>query len=144
METRSVLLVEDNAIDAKIIQCHLERESLRVQLYTDGGTALRRAREGNVDLILLDILLPDINGFEICRRLKETEETRDIQILVLTCLGDLKSKLRGSEMGADDYLVKPSDEKELRARIRSLLEKKYYLDSLSAQAGPDDICANSA
>jgi len=140
----NVLLVEDNAIDAKIVQCYLEREALRVQLYTDGDTALRRAREGNVDLILLDILLPDINGFEICRRLKETEETRDIQILVLTCLGDLKSKLRGIELGADDYLVKPIDEKELRARIRSLLEKKYYLDSLSAQAGPDDICVSSA
>jgi DNA-binding response OmpR family regulator/HPt (histidine-containing phosphotransfer) domain-containing protein len=138
----TVLLVEDNETDAQMIQLYLKRESLQVQLYADGETALRRAREGNVDLILLDILLPDINGFEICRLLKEADETRDIQILMLTCLADLESKTKGIELGADDYLVKPIDEKELKARIKTLLEKKCYLDSLASSHGTDHICAS--
>lgn len=135
----TVMLVEDDETDAQMIQYYLDSEPLQVQLYTDGEKALRRVREGKVDLILLDILLPDINGFEICRLLKENEETRDIQILVVTCLGDLDSKLKGIELGADDYLVKPIDEKELKARIKWLLEKKCYLDSLALTHGTDDI-----
>ena len=129
----TVLLVEDNETDAQMIQYYLEKESLELELCTDGETALKRIGKGNVDLILLDILLPDINGFEICQSLKQAEETRDIQILMVTCLGDLESKTKGIELGADDYLVKPIDDKELKARIRSLLEKKYYLDTLAPQ-----------
>jgi two-component system cell cycle response regulator len=80
------------------------------------------------DLILLDILLPDMDGFEICRRLKN--DHKDIQVVIVTCLDDLESKIKGVELGADDFLVKPIVGRELKARIKTLLEKKVHLDSL--------------
>ena len=79
-------------------------------------------------MVLLDILLPDVNGFEICRRLKK--EHKDVQVVIVTCLDDLESKIKGVELGVDDFLVKPVIGRELRARVRTLLEKKVHLDSL--------------
>jgi two-component system cell cycle response regulator len=81
-------------------------------------------------LILLDILLPGRDGFEVCHHLKENGPTKNIQILLVTCLSDLQSKIKGFTNGADDYLIKPFNSYELKSRVRALLEKKTYLDSL--------------
>ena len=125
-----VLLVEDNENDARLIQGYLRGEPYKIKLAGNGEDALSIASQERIDLILLDILLPGINGFEVCNRLKEKGETKDIQIVLITSLNDLESRIRGVELGADDFLVKPIDSRELRTRINVLLKKKAYLDQL--------------
>jgi len=123
-----ILLVEDSDVDARVIENALEPEPFRLVKLTRGKDVLRRVHRNNIDLVLLDILLPDMDGFDICRRLKA--EHRDVQVVIVTCLDDLDSKIKGVELGADDFLVKPVVARELRARIKVLLEKKRHLDSL--------------
>ena len=126
----SILLVEDDDRDAKLIQTYLYGEPCRIKLARSGEEAISCARQERIDVILLDILLPSMDGFEVCRILKETEQTRNIQIIAVTSLHDLDSKVRGIELGADDYLVKPINMHELRTRVKALIKKKAYLDSL--------------
>ncbi len=125
-----VLLVEDNDIDAKIILHALKNEPVHVQAVSSGRLALEHIENSPVDVILLDILLPDIDGFEICRRINKMEKGRDIPIVVITCLDDLESRLTGINLGTDDFLVKPINGNELIARLKILLEKKKQLDTL--------------
>lgn len=126
----SVLLVEDDDKDVRLIQSYLNDEGYKLSLARDGEETLSRLRGEKVDLLLLDILLPGIDGFEVCRRLKDEEPTRDIQIVVITCLQDMESKIKGLELGVDDFLVKPINKFELRTRLKALLKKKKYLDRL--------------
>jgi two-component system cell cycle response regulator len=123
-----ILLVEDNEIDATLVKNALKDQPFKLKIVNRGSDVFNVVCQENVDLVLLDIILPDINGFEVCRRLKE--DHKDIQIVIVTCLDDLESKIKGVELGADDYLVKPIVNRELNARIRVLLEKKGHLDSL--------------
>lgn len=125
-----VLLVEDNDVDAKNFQEILKSQPFRLETVRTGLEVLSRVQQGGVDLILLDILLPDLDGFEICRRLKNQEESKDTQVVIVTCLGDVESKIKGIELGAEDFLVKPIVPRELIARVKILLEKKGYLDKL--------------
>jgi two-component system cell cycle response regulator len=123
-----ILVVEDTEVDAKIIENALEGEPLRLKIVNNGQDVFSFVEQEKTDLILLDIILPDMNGFEICRRLKKYH--KDIQVVIVTCLDDLESKIKGVELGADDFLVKPIIGRELKARIKTLLEKKVHLDSL--------------
>ena len=125
-----ILLVEDSDKDAALIQRYLQEEPYHTNLTKDGEEAISRAQQENVDLIVLDAFLPGMDGFEVCRLLKETKETRNIQIVFITCLSDIESKIRAIELGADDFLVKPVNADELRARIKALVKKKAYLDRL--------------
>lgn len=125
-----VLLVEDNEVDAGIIRKVLEQEPIHLEIVKSGEEAVSLIQSDRVDLVLLDILLPDINGFEICKRLKTMDVAKDIPIVVITCLDDMDSKITGVKLGADDFLVKPINGRELRARIKVLLEKKDQLDQL--------------
>jgi two-component system cell cycle response regulator len=125
-----VLLVEDNEIDRNIILKALLNEPLRMETVKNGVEAICSIQNGGVDLILLDILLPDINGFEICKRIKTMDMAKDIPIIVITCLDDMDSKITGFNLGADDFLVKPIETRELKARIKVHLEKKDQLDKL--------------
>jgi len=127
-----VLLVEDNEIDARIIKSFLENMPLRLETASTGSEAISRLLSDKIDLILLDILLPDMTGFDICQRLKETEKNSETPVIVITCLHDLDSKITGVELGADDFLVKPINKQELTARTKALLEKKQQIDKLRA------------
>lgn len=129
-ERNSILLVEDSDKDIRLIQAHLQNENYDISLARSGEETLSAVQGSHIDLILLDILLPGMNGFDVCRRLKESDQTRDIQIVAVTCLQDLESKLKGLELGVDEFLVKPINEQELRVRVRALLKKKVYLDRL--------------
>lgn len=126
----SILLVEDNDRDVRLIQGHLKGENYKMSLARNGEETISRVIGEKFDLIMLDILLPGMDGFEVCRRLKTVEATQDIQIVVITCLKDLDSRVRGLELGVDDFLVKPINSHELRARLKALLKKKQYLDRL--------------
>jgi two-component system cell cycle response regulator len=126
----SILVVDDDEKDIQLIQACLQGEAYRVKEARSGEETLSRVLKEKIDLILLDILLPGVDGFEVVRRIREIEEAKNIQIVAITSLEDMESKIKGIELGADDYLVKPINKYELRVRVKALITKKAYLDSL--------------
>lgn len=126
----TILVVEDEDKDVRLIQNYLHGEAYRIVVAKTGEETLSRVLKEKIDLVLLDILLPGMDGFQVVERLREMEGGRNLQIVALTNLQDMESKIKGIELGADDYLVKPINKHELRVRIRSLVKKKAYLDSL--------------
>ena len=126
----SILIVEDNRIDAKLIQSYLQAEPFQIKIAQDGEEAISCAQQERIDVILLDLILPGINGYKVCSTLKEMEGTQNIQIVAITSLSDLDSKLKSIELGVDDYLVKPVNRHILRTRVKSLIKKKALLDKL--------------
>jgi len=125
-----ILLVEDNPKDSLMIRSMLAGEPYLIDTVRTGEEALEQVQQEPFDLVLLDVLLPGWDGFEVCRQLKGLHQTRDTQIVLITCLSDLDNRVRGVELGADDYLIKPVDSRELKARIKVLVKKKRYLDEL--------------
>ena len=126
----TILLVEDDEKDVRLIQNYLQGETYRMTVANSGEEALSFVLRQKIDLILLDILLPNMDGFEVVSRLKESETAKNIQIVAITNLQDIQSKIKGIELGADDYLIKPINKHELKARVRALIKKKAYLDTL--------------
>ena len=116
-----VLLVEDQERAAHGLQELLSLQGFRVTCAADGPSGLDAARSAPLDAIVLDVRLPGMDGFAVCRALREDEATSDIPIVMLTGLGDTPSKLQGFDTGADDYLVKPVPARELAARLRKLI-----------------------
>lgn len=116
-----VLLVEDHPVLGKDLKKGLEQCHYAVDLVTDGAEALIFGETTPYDLIILDILLPGLEGWEVCRRLRAAH--RDMPILFLTARGEVDDRIRGLDLGADDYLVKPFDFRELEARVRALLRR---------------------
>jgi len=125
-----VLLVEDNESDAELVRHLLNDLPLRLERLSSGDEAVELCHTGKVDMMLLDILLPGLNGFEVCRRVRSSEKGKDLPIVIVTCLEDLDSRLKCIELQADDFLVKPIAGRELQARVKILLEKKQRLDKL--------------
>jgi putative nucleotidyltransferase with HDIG domain len=117
----SVLVVDDSNLLRGILKEELEAEGFDVHMAEDGPQALEKARDLRPDVILLDVGLPGMDGFEVCRRVKGDSATSDIPVLMITALNELKDKLAGFEAGADDYLTKPFFTKELLARLRKNL-----------------------
>ncbi|HEX4825322.1 MAG TPA: HD domain-containing phosphohydrolase [Candidatus Polarisedimenticolaceae bacterium] len=120
----SVLVVDDSNLLRGILKEELEAEGFEVHMAEDGPQALERARDLRPDVILLDVGLPGIDGYEVCRRVKGDAATADIPVLMITALNELKDKLAGFEAGADDYLTKPFFTKELLARLRKNLRMR--------------------
>src|SRR5215468_2511132 len=118
----SVLVVDDSNLLRGILKEELEAEGFEVHMAEDGPQALERARDVRPDVILLDIGLPGMDGYEVCRRIKSDAATSEIPVLMITALNELKDKLAGFEAGADDYLTKPFFTKELLARLRKNLK----------------------
>ncbi|WP_207681863.1 diguanylate cyclase [Desulfonema magnum] len=117
-----ILIVDDAPINMQFAACILEREGYHLMFAWDGETALDLVKSDRFDLILLDIIMPGINGFEVCRRLKKNDATRDIPILFLTSMTETESLVKGFEIGAMDYVTKPFNEAELVARVKTHLE----------------------
>jgi len=135
-----VLIVDDEPAIVDLIKLNLELEGFET-LYCHSGTeAVKYAQSSNPDLILLDIMLPDLNGFEVCKTIQDL----NIPIIMLTAKNDIKDKLYGLELGADDYITKPFDGRELIARIKTILRRvdKYNVkDDTNINVGP--ICINT-
>ena len=125
-----ILLVEDNPKDTLLFRNMFAGEPYQLEAVKTGEEALERVQQYPFDLVLLDVLLPGQDGFEVCQQLKGLHQTQDMQIVLITCLPDLENKVRGVELGADDYLIKPVNQRELKARVKVLLKKKRYLDQL--------------
>jgi two-component system, OmpR family, copper resistance phosphate regulon response regulator CusR len=120
-QMKKILLVEDEAHVVSFIRKGLSEEGFEVSVALDGGTGLSMFRSGGYDLVILDIMLPDTNGLEVCKAIRK-EDTR-IPVLFLTALGTAENVVVGLESGADDYLVKPFKFIELIARVRTLLRR---------------------
>ena len=119
----SVLVVEDEAPQREILVYNLEAEGYGVRQAASGDVALDMAREDAPDLILLDWMLPEVSGIEICRRLKAAPETRAIPVIMISARAEEVDRVRGLETGADDYVVKPYSVVELMARVRTQLRR---------------------
>lgn len=118
-----IYIVEDEPAQVEMLSYNLEKENFRTIVAGTGERALLLVDEAPPDLIILDWMLPDISGIEICRRFRAMAETKDIPIIMLTARGEEADRIRGLETGADDYIVKPYSPAEMVARVRALLRR---------------------
>ncbi len=121
--TLKALIVDDEQAIVDLVRYHLEKEGLRCLEASDGESALRLAREHRPDLLVLDLMLPGIDGLEICRLLRGAQGTASIAIIMLTAKAEEVDRIVGLEMGADDYIVKPFSPRELVARVKAVLRR---------------------
>jgi len=121
--TPHILVVEDEDSLATLLQYNLQKEGYDVALAGDGEEALLLVDERLPDLVVLDWMLPKVSGIEVCRRLRQRNETRNVPIIMLTARGEESDRVRGLDTGADDYVVKPFSMTELTARIRAVLRR---------------------
>ena len=130
MAGKRVLIVDDDQKTVELVGLYLKRDGYRVLTAYDGIEALRQAREGNPDVIVLDLMLPGIDGFQVCRTLRDES---DVPIIMLTARTTDQDKLAGLDLGADDYVTKPFSPRELAARIRAVLRR------LPGERGPAEV-----
>ena len=130
MAGKRVLVVDDDEKTVELVKLYLNRDGYRILTAYDGIDALRLAREGHPDLIVLDLMLLGIDGLEVCRTLRSES---DVPIIMLTARTTDQDKLTGLELGADDYVTKPFSPRELAARVRAVLRR------LPGERGPDEI-----
>lgn len=126
-----ILIVDDVKANVDVLVQAL-RDEYKLSVALDGEGALRSAEKNTPDLVLLDIMMPGLDGYEVCRRLRAGEQTRDIPVMFLTSLEDVQDKARGFEIGGNDYLTKPFEILEVKARVRSLVRAKAYADAIRA------------
>lgn len=132
--TARILVVDDVEANRDLLEARLTAEYFNVLTASDGRQALDICTETPIDLILLDIMMPGIDGFEVCRHLKANAATSHIPVVIVTALDQMSDRLRGLESGADDFLTKPVDEMQLLARVKSLLRLKMLTDELRLRA----------
>src|SRR5438046_8464965 len=134
--TKDILVVDDEPDIRRLIVMHLERDGFRCRPAGTGPDALREAKAAAPDLVILDLMLPAIDGLEVCRRLRADGATAGVPIIMLTARADEVDRIVGLEIGADDYVVKPFSPKELVARVRAVLRRTA---SGAAGAGGTEI-----
>lgn len=128
--TARILVVDDIRTNIKVLEAKLTSEYYEVIAASNGPEALESAVSQKPDLILLDVMMPGMDGFEVCRRLKANPETAHVPVIMVTALGDPEDRVQGLSAGADDFLTKPVDDTAMFARVRSLLRVKLMLDEL--------------
>src|SRR5438067_12744333 len=126
----TVLIVDDNPQNVELLQAFLEALPVKIVTAADGIEALDKVAEHKPDLILLDIMMPRMSGFQVCRKLKNDPRTRDIQVLMVTALNELGDIEQASECGTDDFVSKPVNKFELLTRVKSLLRVRHLKNEL--------------
>jgi CheY-like chemotaxis protein len=126
----TVLIVDDNPQNVELLQAFLEALPVKIVTASDGIEALDKVAEHKPDLILLDIMMPRMSGFQVCRKLKNDPKTRDIQVLMVTALNELGDIEQASECGTDDFVSKPVNKFELLTRVKSLLRVRHLKSEL--------------
>lgn len=128
--TKLILIVEDEIDLVRTLEYNLQQEGYETRSAVDGSAAITALGDDRrPDLVLLDLMLPDISGVELCRRIRNDETTRKIPVLMLTARGEEIDRITGFEAGADDYLVKPFNVRELKLRIRALMRRSSFSDA---------------
>jgi two-component system phosphate regulon response regulator PhoB len=118
-----LLIVEDEAALVELLRYNFEKEGFRVSVAMDGEAALVAVAEARPDIMVLDWMLPHVSGLEVCRQIRRKADTRDVPIIMLTARGEESDRIRGLEVGADDYVAKPFSPSELIARVRAVLRR---------------------
>ena len=126
-----ILVVEDEPPLVELLRYNLEKEGYLVDVAEDGAAALERVRGSTPDLIILDWMLPELSGIEVCRQLRADPDTKEVPVIMLTARGEEADRLKGLASGADDYVVKPFSPAELLARVRAVLRR-------STASAPDE------
>ena len=133
---RSILVVEDDNNISELIRMYLEKEGFEVRIAADGGRAVESFHQSEPDLVLLDVMLPVLDGWGVCARIRESSKC---PIIMLTAKGEVNDRIHGLEMGADDYLVKPFEMKELIARIYAVLRRTEIPDDTKKRLSFDKL-----
>jgi len=118
-----IAVIDDEPDILHLVEIHLKKAGFETSLYPDAGSFLRALKNRVPDLILLDLMLPDMDGFDVCRRLKQDQTSAPIPVIMLTAKGQEPDKVHGLEIGADDYITKPFSPRELIARVRAVLRR---------------------
>ncbi len=150
MSAEKILVVDDDNNICELLRLYLEKDGYIVSIANDGGNAVKTFGDFNPDLVLLDIMLPVLDGWQVCREIRKTSET---PIIMLTAKGETFDKVLGLELGADDYVVKPFDTKEVVARVKAVLRrtsvsapdnavKEVVFDKLSINLTNYEMCVN--
>jgi len=126
-----ILVVEDEPPLVEVLRYNLEKEGYLVDVAEDGAAALERVRRSTPDLIILDWMLPELSGIEVCRQLRTDPDTKEVPVIMLTARGEEADRVKGLASGADDYVVKPFSPAELLARVRAVLRR-------STTSAPDE------
>jgi len=123
MQKKDILIVEDDKNISKLVKFNLEKEGFDAFAVPNGEEALEHLKRFSTDLIVLDIMLPKINGFDVCRFIKQDPKLKDIPVIMVTAKGEEVDRIVGLELGADDYIVKPFSPRELVLRVRAILKR---------------------
>lgn len=135
MDKQKILIVDDDENIAELISLYLLKECFSTEIAGNGRQALELIKSYNPDLILLDIMLPDIDGYEVCAELRKTKQT---PVIMLSAKGEVFDKVLGLKLGADDYIVKPFDSNELVARVKAVLRRTAIVPDTSTVASASD------
>ena len=122
MDQKIILIADDNENIREALTYLLEDEGYELLLAKDGADTLRKVRERKPDILFLDIMMPEINGYDVCRAIKNDPDLKSIYVIMLTAKGQVAEQERGKEVGADEYIVKPFSPMEILARVKSLLQ----------------------
>lgn len=132
--TARVLIVDDIPTNVRLLEARLTAEYYEVTTASSGPQALAICDNQEIDIVLLDVMMPDMDGFEVCKRLKANPRTHHVPVLMITALDQPSDRVKGLEVGADDFLTKPVDDMQLMARVKSLVRLKSLTDELRARA----------
>lgn len=134
-DKQKILIVDDDTNIAELIELYLTKECFQCEQAHDGEAALKKHASFQPDLILLDIMLPGIDGYDVCREIRKTSS---VPIIMLSAKGEVFDKVLGLELGADDYIIKPFDSKELVARVKAVLRRYKPSDKKAEPTEPED------
>src|SRR5271170_1784566 len=129
----TILIADDNPTNLKVLFEYLSAQGYRVLIAEDGAGAIEQAQYGSPDLILLDVMMPGLDGFETCKKLKESPETRDIPVIFMTAISETASVLKGFSVGAVDYITKPLQRDEVLVRVQNHISIRRLQRELQAE-----------
>ncbi len=120
---KKILIVDDEPDILRLLEYNLKKEGFKIESATTGTDALRKVRKGDIDLVVLDLMLPEMDGYEVIRRMRREEQLSDIPVIMLTAKSEEVDRVLGLELGADDYVTKPFSLRELIARVKAVLRR---------------------